>query len=208
MGNWLSSSRHRLLTREGRVTAWSRSYDHFCPALLRRVGMTAAATSPLRSPPPGRQIRECATTQPLSCDHFRHPLLRCCMEPESFSPLRRPLRGWLRPSLPLSFRVTTSPRNDQSPPQRHLRAWRFADIPTPLPVQNIEGVAAVLIALSISSASLALDSCAIASALAPQRLSITSATVIALVLATPPPQSPGSALASQRFAVNRPWGSA
>jgi hypothetical protein len=29
-----------------------------------------------------------------------------------------------------------------------------------------------------------------------------------LVLATPPPQSPGSALASQRFAVNRLWGSA
>jgi hypothetical protein len=90
-----------------------------------------------------------------------------------------------------------------------LRAWHFADIPTPLPVQNIEGVGAVLIALSIFSVSLALDSCAIASALAPQRLSITSATVIALVLATPPPQPIiGSALASQRFAVNRSWGSA
>jgi len=89
-----------------------------------------------------------------------------------------------------------------------LRAWRFADIPTAPPSQNIKAVTAALVTLSIFSASLALDACAIASALAPQRLSITSATVIALVLATPPPQSIiGFALAAQRFAVNRSWGS-
>lgn len=59
------------------------------------------------------------------------------------------------------------------------------------------------------SASLALDACATTSALVRQRFSITSATVIALVLATPPPQSiTGSALAPQHLAVNRllPWG--
>lgn len=59
------------------------------------------------------------------------------------------------------------------------------------------------------SASLALDSCATTSALVRQRLSTTSATVIALVLATPTPQSiTGTALAPQRLAVNRslPWG--
>lgn len=55
------------------------------------------------------------------------------------------------------------------------------------------------------SASLALDACATTSALVRQRLSITSATVIALVLATPTPQPiTGSALAPQHLAVNRP----
>lgn len=61
------------------------------------------------------------------------------------------------------------------------------------------------------SASLALDACAIATALAPQRFSTTSATGIAVVLATPSPQPiTGSALLSQHLAVNRslPWGSA
>ena len=61
------------------------------------------------------------------------------------------------------------------------------------------------------SASLALDACAITSALARQRFCITSATGIALVLGTPNPQSiTGSALLSQHLAVNRPlpWGSA
>lgn len=127
-----------------------------------------------------------------------------------FSSLLRPsLRGWLRLSLPLPLRGSISPESVQSPPQRRLRAWRFADIPTPLPVQNIEAAGAVLIPLSILSASFALDACAIASALAPQRLPTTSATGIALVLATPPPQPIiGSALTSQRSAVNRPWGSA
>lgn len=59
------------------------------------------------------------------------------------------------------------------------------------------------------SASPALDACATTSALVRQRLSITSATVIALVLATPTPQPiTGSALAPQHLAVNRslPWG--
>ena len=59
------------------------------------------------------------------------------------------------------------------------------------------------------SASLALDACATTSALVRQRLSTTSATVIALVLATPTPQPiTGSALAPQHLAVNRslPWG--
>jgi hypothetical protein len=54
------------------------------------------------------------------------------------------------------------------------------------------------------SASLALDACAIATALAPQRFSITSATGIASVLATPNPQPiTGSALLSQHLAVQR-----
>ncbi len=53
------------------------------------------------------------------------------------------------------------------------------------------------------SASLALDACAITTALAPQRLSTTSATGIASVLATPQPIT-GSALAPQHLAVNRP----
>jgi hypothetical protein len=68
-----------------------------------------------------------------------------------------------------------------------------------------------MFAINLNSASLAPDACAIATALAPQRLSITSATEIALVLATPTPQPvPGSALLSQPLAVNRllPWGSA
>jgi len=59
--------------------------------------------------------------------------------------------------------------------------------------------------------SLAPDACTIATALAPQRLSITSATEIALVPGTPTPQPiTGSALASQHLAVKRPlpWGSA
>jgi hypothetical protein len=92
-----------------------------------------------------------------------------------------------------------------------LRAWRFADIPTPPPDQNIKSVTAVVNALTIFSASLALDACATTSALARQRFCITSATEIALVLPTPSPQPiTGSALASQRFAVNRSraWGSA
>jgi hypothetical protein len=89
-----------------------------------------------------------------------------------------------------------------------LRAWRFADIPTPLPVQNIRSVASVLIAFWIFSASLALDACAIATALAPHRFLTASATVIASALATQ--RLIGFALASQRFAVNRSraWGSA
>ncbi len=53
------------------------------------------------------------------------------------------------------------------------------------------------------SASLALDACATTSALVRQRLSTTSATVIASVLAASQPIT-GSALAPQPLAVNRP----
>jgi hypothetical protein len=78
----------------------------------------------------------------------------------------------------------------------------------PPPVQNIRSVAAVLNALSILSASLAPDACAIATALAPHRFLTDSATAIASALATQ--RLIGFALASQRFAVNRSraWGSA
>jgi hypothetical protein len=121
--------------------------------------------------------------------------------------LRRLLRGWLRLSLPLSLRGPVSSKGDQSPLQCRLRAWRFADISTAPPGQNIGAV--LVVTLSIFSASLALDACATTSALVRQRLSITSANEIALVLVSPPPQSIiGSALASQLFAVNRSWGSA
>ena len=68
-----------------------------------------------------------------------------------------------------------------------------------------------MFSINLNSASLALDACAIATALAPQRLSTTSATGIALVLGTPTPQPiTGSALLSQHLAVNRslPWRSA
>jgi hypothetical protein len=90
-----------------------------------------------------------------------------------------------------------------------LLAWRFADIPTPPPDQNIKSVTAVVNALSIFSASLALDACAIATALAPQRFPTASATVVASTLATT--QTPSDyALTSQRFAAARArsWGSA
>jgi hypothetical protein len=95
--------------------------------------------------------------------------------------------------------------------QRRLRAFCFADIPTPLPIQNtIKEVLSMFSSYSFS-ASLAPDACAIATALAPQRFSITSATGIALVPRTPTPQPiTGSALRPQHLAVNRPlpWGSA
>jgi hypothetical protein len=63
----------------------------------------------------------------------------------------------------------------------------------------------------LNSASSAPDACANTSALVRQRFSSTSATVIALVSATPTPQLvTGSALLSQHLAANRPrpWGSA
>lgn len=68
-----------------------------------------------------------------------------------------------------------------------------------------------MFSINLDSSSLALDACAIATALAPQRFPITSATVIALVPGTPNPQPvTGSALLSQHLAVNRslPWGPA
>jgi hypothetical protein len=82
-----------------------------------------------------------------------------------------------------------------------LRAWRFADIPTPLPVQNIRSVPAVVTGPLIFFASLALVACAIAHALAPQRFSATSATVIASVRKAAQPIL-GSALASPRLPLD------
>jgi hypothetical protein len=124
------------------------------------------------------------------------------------SPLRLWLRGWLRLSLPLSFRGPVSPEGYQSPPQRRLRACGFADIPTPLPIQNTIKEVFVMFSINLDSASLALDACATTSALVRQRLSTTSATVIASVLAASQSIT-GSALAPQRLALNRslPWGS-
>lgn len=61
-----------------------------------------------------------------------------------------------------------------------------------------------MFSIQFLSASLALDACAIATALAPQRFSITSATVIALVPGTPNPQPiTGSALLSQHLAFDQ-----
>jgi hypothetical protein len=156
---------------------------------------------------PGPQITRCASG-------YLRPLWRLgallYMGTSLSSPLRLWLRGWLRLSLPLSFRGPVSPEGYQSPPQRRLRACGFADIPTPLPIQNTIKEVFVMFSINLDSASLALDACATTSALVRQRLSITSANEIALVLVTPPPQSIiGSALASQRFAVDQqPWGSA
>jgi hypothetical protein len=131
------------------------------------------SASPLNS----RGARNCVVTQLRPLLLLATPLVRAR---RIITTLRRSLRRWLRPSL----RVSTRPKGSQRPSQRRLRPRNFADIPTPLSVKNIEGVRAVLIALSIFSASLALDSCAIASALARQRLSITSATEIASAQST------------------------
>jgi hypothetical protein len=133
------------------------------------------------------------------------------MEAELSPPLflRFALRPWLRLSLPLSLRGPVEPKGRYRAPQRGLRARRFADIPTPLPIQNTTKEVIVMFSIHFLSASLALDACATTSALVRQRFSITKATVIALVLATPPPQPiTGSALAPQHLAVNRslPWG--
>jgi hypothetical protein len=68
-----------------------------------------------------------------------------------------------------------------------------------------------MFSINLDSASLAPDACANTSALVRQRFSSTSATVIALVPATPNPQPvTGSALLSQHLAFNRslPWRSA
>jgi hypothetical protein len=87
-----------------------------------------------------------------------------------------------------------------------LRGLRPADIPTLLPVQSIRLAESVVIAVSAPLASPALDACAIASALAPQRFFTASAIVVASALKRSQPIL-GSALGSQRFAA-RPWGSA
>lgn len=140
-------------------------------------------------------------------DYFRRSLLCRYMRAASQSPLRLPLRKWLRLSLPLSLRGPVSHEGRKTRPQRRLRAWRFADISTPPPGRSIKSVIAVVIALSIFSAPLALGACAIATALAPQRFSTASATVIASALAMTQTVT-GSALPWQRSAVrSRAWGS-
>lgn len=114
------------------------------------------------------------------------------------------LREWLRLSLPLSLRGRGGVKGRYRALERGLRACCFADIPTPLPIQNKTKEVYVMFPINLDSASLAPDACAIATALAPQRLSITSATKIALVPGTPKPQPiTGSALLPQHLAVNR-----
>jgi hypothetical protein len=163
-----------------------------------RVDQQASFRSPARP----------TTAQPHGCDHLGGSCLCRYMKAASSSPLRFSLRGRLRPSFRPLLRGLARPNARQRPSQRRLRVWRFADIPTPPPDQNIKSVMAVVNALSILSASLAPDACAIATALAPHRFLTASTTVIASALATQ--RLIGFALASQRFAVNRSraWGSA
>ena len=119
--------------------------------------------------------------------------------------LRLPLRGRLRLLLPLSLHSPIGLEARKRASQRRLRAFAFADIPTPLPIQNTFKEALSMFPSYSLSASLALDAGANTSALVRQRFSSTSATVIALLLKTPPPQSvTGSALLSQHLAANRP----
>jgi hypothetical protein len=118
--------------------------------------------------------------------------------------LHLPFRGWLRLSLPLSLRGQGGTTSRNRAPQRGLRACRFADIPTPFPIQNKTKEVSLMFSIHSRSASFALDAIANTSALVRQRLSTTSATGIAVVLATPNPQPiTGSALLSQHLAVNR-----
>jgi hypothetical protein len=74
-----------------------------------------------------------------------------------------------------------------------LRAFHFADISTPLPIQIETKEVYVMFSINLDSASLALDACANTSALVRQRFSAT-----------------GSALLSQHLTVNHslPRGSA
>lgn len=69
--------------------------------------------------------------------------------------------------------------------QRGLRAFCFADIPTPLPIQNTIKEVFLMFSTHSRSASLALDAIANTTALVRQRFST------------------GSALAPQRLAVDR-----
>jgi len=135
------------------------------------------------------------------------------VQTESKSPLRPSLRGWLRPSLRLWFRALIASKGSQSPCQRRLRAWRFADIPIRPPIQNTRDV--IVIPWTFS-ASLALDACAITSALAPQRFSDSTAAITLRALASQRfPISLAVALLIFAFAVltrlavaRRVWGSA
>jgi hypothetical protein len=81
------------------------------------------------------------------------------MEAELSPPLflRFALRPWPRLSLPLSLRGPVEPKGRYRAPQRGLRAWRFADIPTPLPIQNTTKEVFVMFSIHFFSASLVLD---------------------------------------------------
>lgn len=186
----------------------------FGPSLPVVVGMkqrSPQSTRPSALPGPPSQFQS-VTTCLRSYGHFCRSLLCGAMEGEPLSTLLRlSLRGWLRLSLPLSLRWLSCSKWRNPAPHRRLRARRVADIPTPLPIQNTFKEVVVLLSIQSRSTSLALDACAIATALAPQRFSITSATGIALVPGTPTPQPiTGSALLSQHLTVNRslPWRSA
>lgn len=213
VSTWISSSLRFPLpggsSRRNFAATCARSYAkgvHFGGSALCRY-MRAVSLILLFRPLPGLlSVCERATAQLRGCVHFRGFLLCSYMEAGTSSPFRLSLRRRLRPSFRPSLRGPAGRNACQRPSQRRLRAWRFADIPTPPPGQNIESAKAVV--LSILSASLALDACAIATALAPQRFSTDSATVIASALATT--QRPiGFALAPQRFAArSRAWGSA
>lgn len=189
MGSWLSF----------------RLYPSLQRAAFAQPQITSCATGYLGPLWPLGASLYVSTSPPLqlaSCSHFRCLLLRSYVSTGSSPSLRLSLRASLRPSLLLSLRVPIRSKGRQIPSQRRLRAWRFADIPTAPPSQNSKAV--LVVVLSTFSASLALAACAIASALAPQRFLTASATVIASALTTQ--RLIGSALRSQRFAVNRSRG--
>lgn len=210
---WTSSSLRSPLpggsSRRNSAATCARSYAkgvHFGGSALCRY------VRPESPHPCPRRVRlstaERASAQLRACVHFGGFLLCSYMEAGASSPFRSSLRGRLRPSFRSSLRGSAGHNARQRPSLRRLRAWRFADIPTPPPGQSIKSVTAVVVALSIFSASLALDACAIATALAPQRFSTASATVVASALATTQRLS-GSVLARQRFAArSQAWGSA
>jgi hypothetical protein len=89
-----------------------------------------ASNSPSRLRPPEPPVKEGG---PLS--RLAAPLGMRAEFSSTFG-LRLPLRGWLRLSLPLSLRGPVGPMARNRASQRRLRAFRFADIPTPLPIQN------------------------------------------------------------------------
>lgn len=80
-----------------------------------------------------------------------------------------------RPCGRLSGRVRAGLEARHFPAQCRLRAWRFADISTARSIPHHNAASAILVYPSIFSASLALDACATASALAQQRFSTTTA---------------------------------
>jgi hypothetical protein len=88
------------------------------------------------------RCRRRTTAQPHGCYHFGGSCLWSYMEAASSSPFRSSLRGRLRPLFRPLLRGPAARNAGQRPLQRRFRAWRFADIPTPPPGQNIESVIA------------------------------------------------------------------